>query len=65
MSIEITRPQWFLMSKGVTEERLVSHTETGLRGCHWGITRLFVILIADQIHRDYITITRQELVVYV
>ena len=55
MGVDVTRSQWFLMSKGVTEEQIDSHTETGLLGCHWCITGLYILLIAHWVDRDYVT----------
>ena len=59
--MSITRPQWFLMSKGITEKQVPSHTEAGLCGCHWSITGLYVMLTDHWEDRDYNTMVLEKL----
>ena len=59
--MRITRSQWFLMSKGITEKQITSHTEAGLCGCHWSITGLYVMLTEHWEDGDYITMVLEKL----
>ena len=49
----ITRSEWLLMSKAITERQVPSHAEAGLCGCHWSITGLRVVLTGHWEDRCY------------
>ena len=60
-AMSITRSEWLLMSKAITEKQVPSQAEAGLCRCHWSITGLRVTLTGNWKDKYYITMVLEKL----